>query len=139
MDRFGSSSEDKLPPIKVVVVEGKEDITIKISDEGGGISRSAIPLIWTYMYTTMEDMSHLHDDFQASDFQAPMAGFGYGLPLSRLVGLLSSRARRQFDVAYLPQYARYFGGDLRLISMEGFGTDVYVHLNRLSSSREPLP
>jgi pyruvate dehydrogenase kinase 2/3/4 len=37
------------------------------------------------------------------------------------------------------QYARYFGGDLRLISMEGYGTDVYIHLNRLSSSREPLP
>lgn len=36
------------------------------------------------------------------------------------------------------QYARYFGGDLRLISMEGYGTDVYIHLNRLSSSREPL-
>jgi hypothetical protein len=65
-------------------VEGKEDITIKISDEGGGIPRSAIPLIWTYMYTTMEQQG-LDQDFQASDFKAPMAGFGYGLPLSRLV------------------------------------------------------
>ncbi|KZS98209.1 mitochondrial pyruvate dehydrogenase [Sistotremastrum niveocremeum HHB9708] len=119
VERYGSSSEDTLPPIKVIVVEGKEDITIKISDEGGGIPRSAIPLIWTYMYTTMENPQDIEQDFTASDFQAPMAGFGYGLPLSRL-------------------YARYFGGDLRLISMEGFGTDVYVHLNRLSSSREPL-
>ena len=39
----------------------------------------------------------------------------------------------------MKQYARYFGGDLRLISMDGFGTDVYIHLNRLSSNREPLP
>jgi pyruvate dehydrogenase kinase 2/3/4 len=38
----------------------------------------------------------------------------YGLPLSRL-------------------YARFFGGDLRLISMDGYGTDVYIHLNKLSS------
>ncbi|TFK46737.1 mitochondrial pyruvate dehydrogenase [Heliocybe sulcata] len=118
VERFGVEGEDRFPPIKVIVVEGKEDITIKISDEGGGIPRSAIPLIWTYMYTTME--GQLDPDFQASDFNAPMAGFGYGLPLSRL-------------------YARYFGGDLRLISMDGFGTDVYIHLNRLSSSREPLP
>ncbi|KAF7311640.1 Protein-serine/threonine kinase [Mycena kentingensis (nom. inval.)] len=119
VERFGVENEDSFPPIKVVVVEGKEDITIKISDEGGGIPRSAIPLIWTYMYTTMEGQG-IDQDFHASDFKAPMAGFGYGLPLSRL-------------------YARYFGGDLRLIAMDGFGTDVYIHLNRLSSSREPLP
>ena len=67
-----------------MVVEGKEDITIKISDEGGGIPRSAIPLIWTYMYTTMQNQ-RIDSNFQASDFKAPMAGFGYGLPLSRLV------------------------------------------------------
>jgi pyruvate dehydrogenase kinase 2/3/4 len=118
VERFGCENESALPPIKVIIVEGKEDITIKITDEGGGIPRSAIPLIWTYMYTTMEGQG-IDQDFHASDFKAPMAGFGYGLPLSRL-------------------YARYFGGDLHLISVEGYGTDVYIHLNRLSSTREPL-
>ena len=138
VDRFGpdAQGENPYPPIKVIVVEGKEDITIKITDEGGGIPRSAIPLIWTYMYTTMTGQN-IDQDFQASDFQAPMAGFGYGLPLSRLVSaVLSGRLLRS---CVLRQYARYFGGDLRLISMEGYGTDVYIHLNRLSSSREPLP
>ncbi|CAG8656170.1 13340_t:CDS:2 [Funneliformis caledonium] len=109
---------DEYPPIRVIVAEGKEDITIKISDEGGGIPRSNIPLVWTYMYTTAE-VQKLDPDFIDSDFKAPMAGFGYGLPISRL-------------------YARYFGGDLKLISMEGFGTDVYLHLNRISNSDEPL-
>jgi pyruvate dehydrogenase kinase 2/3/4 len=83
VERHGHDSEH-FPPIKVIVVEGKEDITIKISDEGGGIPRSAIPLIWTYMYTTM-DIASIDTDFSDSDFKAPMAGFGYGLPLSRLV------------------------------------------------------
>ena len=45
------------PPIKVIVVEGSEDITIKISDEGGGIPRRAVPLVWTYTYTTMGGQS----------------------------------------------------------------------------------
>ncbi|KAJ4480019.1 mitochondrial branched-chain alpha-ketoacid dehydrogenase kinase-domain-containing protein [Lentinula aciculospora] len=122
VERHGVGNEGNFPSIKVIVVEGKEDITIKISDEGGGIPRSAMGLIWTYMYTTMKlgPGEGLDEGFRDSDFKAPMAGFGYGLPLSRL-------------------YARYFGGDLRLISMDGFGTDVYIHLNRLSSSREPLP
>ncbi|PMB72957.1 [Pyruvate dehydrogenase (acetyl-transferring)] kinase, mitochondrial [Beauveria bassiana] len=92
--------KQEFPVTKVIVAEGKEDITIKISDEGGGIPRSAIPLVWTYMYTTVDRTPNLDPDFDKSDFKAPMAGFGYGLPISRL-------------------YARYFGGDLKLISMEG--------------------
>ncbi|EUC39025.1 hypothetical protein COCCADRAFT_21753 [Bipolaris zeicola 26-R-13] len=118
VERHGQEKE-AFPVTKVIVAEGKEDITIKISDEGGGIPRSSIPLVWTYMYTTVDQTPNLDPDFNKNDFKAPMAGFGYGLPISRL-------------------YARYFGGDLKLISMEGYGTDVYLHLNRLSSSSEPL-
>jgi pyruvate dehydrogenase kinase 2/3/4 len=38
-----------------------------------------------------------------------MAGYGYGLPISRL-------------------YARYFGGDLQIISMEGYGEFSVLHI-----------
>lgn len=99
VERHGAEKEE-FPVTKVIVAEGREDITIKISDEGGGIPRSSIPLVWTYMYTTVDQTPNLDPDFDKSDFKAPMAGFGYGLPISRL-------------------YARYFGGDLKLISMEG--------------------
>ncbi|XP_064146066.1 pyruvate dehydrogenase kinase, isozyme 4 isoform X2 [Loxodonta africana] len=67
-----------LTPIEVVVVLGKEDLTIK-------------------------------------------AGFGYGLPISRL-------------------YAKYFQGDLNLYSLSGYGTDAIIYLKALSSeSIEKLP
>jgi signal transduction histidine kinase len=38
---------------------------------------------------------------------SPMAGLGFGLPMSRL-------------------YAQYFGGDVSFSSMEGYGSDVLV-------------
>ena len=50
---------------------------------------------------------------------SPLAGLGYGLPISR-------------------SYARYFGGDLNLMSMEGYGTDAFLHLPRLGDRDEPL-
>lgn len=111
------------PPIKIVVAKGDEDITIKISDEGGGIPRSAIPLVWTYFYTSANENNESKIDgvsnLNRDNNKVPFMGLGVGLPHSRL-------------------YARYFLGDLKLISMEGYGTDVYIHLNRLSGSTEPL-
>jgi pyruvate dehydrogenase kinase 2/3/4 len=167
-DRFEDSADTE-PPIRVVISRGDEDITIKVrrvtplsyscicsarqcvaavaavaasertrhhpcaacmrckkrvrvlqvSDEGGGIPRSGVARIWTYMYSTakvpLPDMEAV-----AEEQPAVLAGYGYGLPLSRL-------------------YTRYFGGDLQVISMEGYGTDAYIHLNRLGDSHEPLP
>ncbi|KAM0748315.1 pyruvate dehydrogenase kinase [Meredithblackwellia eburnea MCA 4105] len=117
VEKHGVDCED-FPPIKVIVAEGNEDITIKISDEGGGIPRSAVPLVWTFMYTTANP-DNLDTALHSLDVRSPMAGLGYGLPIARL-------------------YAQYFGGNLKLIPMEGYGTDVYLHLSRLSSSTEPL-
>src|SRR5205823_4330288 len=49
-----------------------------------------------------------------------LAGYGVGLPLSRC-------------------YARYFGGDLRIESLDGFGTDCFLLLSRLGTDCESLP
>ena len=111
------------PAIRLVIAEGAEDITIKLSDEGGGIARSGMPRIWTYLYSTASvSPLKLSKDSGDEGGSGPvvLAGYGYGLPLSRL-------------------YARYFGGDLQIISMEGYGTDAYLHLNRLGNVQEPLP
>lgn len=117
-DRFEDSNEVE-PNIRVVIADGIEDVTIKVSDEGGGIPRSGINKIWTYLYTTGESPLRA-EGFNPGDSPAVLAGYGYGLPLSRL-------------------YARYFGGDLQIISMEGYGTDAYLHLHRLGNYQEPLP
>ncbi|CAK4079560.1 unnamed protein product [Aphanomyces euteiches] len=117
--------DNTMPPIKLIVADGddNEDVSLKISDEGGGIPRSALPRIWSYMYTTANEQAFaaLEGD-TPMDFggESPLAGLGYGLPISRL-------------------FARYFGGDLQIISMEGYGTDAYLHLKRVGDASEPLP
>ncbi|GAB4825638.1 hypothetical protein Ancab_008512 [Ancistrocladus abbreviatus] len=90
----------------------------KVSDEGGGIPRSGLPSIFTYLYSTAEN--RMDEEALGTGEIVTMAGYGYGIPISRL-------------------YARYFGGDLQIISMEGYGTDAYLHLSRLGDSQEPLP
>ncbi|XP_021889533.1 pyruvate dehydrogenase (acetyl-transferring) kinase, mitochondrial isoform X2 [Carica papaya] len=108
------------PPVRIIVAEGIEDVTIKVSDEGGGIPRSGLPKIFTYLYSTAKNPLDEYLDLGTGAEMVTMAGYGYGLPISRL-------------------YARYFGGDLQIISMEGYGTDAYLHLSRLGDSQEPLP
>lgn len=75
-DRFDGSDDDP-PPIRLVVAEGGEDVTLKVSDEGGGIARSGLPRIWTYLYSTARnpvDMASAAD----GDGPAVLAGYGYG-------------------------------------------------------------
>ncbi|KAF7837639.1 pyruvate dehydrogenase (acetyl-transferring) kinase, mitochondrial-like [Senna tora] len=117
-ERF-MDSDKVAPPVRIIVAEGVEDVTIKVSDEGGGIPRSGLSKIFTYLYSTAKNPLDEHSDLGTADC-ITMAGYGYGLPISRL-------------------YARYFGGDLQIISMEGYGTDAYLHLSRLGDSQEPLP
>lgn len=74
-----------------------------MSDKGGGIPRSETEHLFKYMYSTAPQPSR-------SDLQTtPLAGYGYGLPISRL-------------------YARYFHGDLSLLSCDGYGTDTIIYM-----------
>lgn len=93
-----------VPPIEVTVSQGREDITVKISDRGGGIPRSQADQLFKYMYSTAPQPPASTDIHTV-----PLAGYGYGLPISRL-------------------YARYLHGDFVLFSCEGFGTDAIVYL-----------
>ncbi|KAL2518909.1 [Pyruvate dehydrogenase (acetyl-transferring)] kinase [Abeliophyllum distichum] len=115
------------PPIRIIVADGLEDVTImacsfvlssfllsnresvetfifvsnqKVSHKGGRIPRSGLPKIFTYLYSTVKNPLDEHSDIDLGTVTT-MAGYGYGLPISRL-------------------YTRYFGGDLQIISMERY-------------------
>jgi len=112
-------STKKLPPISVDVVKGKEDVTIRISDRGGGIPRSKADKIFHYMYSTAPRPVSFNDSQHSGPI--PLAGFGYGLPISRL-------------------YARYFNGDMEIHSIDGYGTIAYIYLQAVEDqASEWLP
>jgi pyruvate dehydrogenase kinase 2/3/4 len=139
---------DALPEVQVVVARGHHDVTVKVSDQGGGIPHHEVSRCWTYLHSTAHDRvavggggsaaGVMSQRGVASEVQHGMmgqfsptglssihttgalAGYGFGLPLSRL-------------------YSQYFGGDLDIKSMEGFGTDAYCHLNALGTNCEDIP
>merc|ERR1712228_1072295 len=103
----------ELPPIEVLVAKG-DHVSIKVSDQGGGIPRHITDKLFQYLFSTAPRPS-------MNPTKAPLAGYGYGLPLSRL-------------------YARYFHGDLILNSYDGYGTDSVVYLkSMMHEATELLP
>lgn len=57
---------------QVVVARGKEDMTIKIADQGGGIRRSDLQHVWSYMYSTapaprVDQLEDVPLDFMCSE------------------------------------------------------------------------
>lgn len=114
VEKYGANNYD-MPDIEMYIAEGPTDFTIKISDQGGGLSRDEMGQVWSYLHTTAT--RPIDEDALATNsfINAPMAGFGYGLPVARL-------------------YARSFGGDLQLVSTPGYGVDAYIYLNKLHDS-----
>lgn len=109
---------EDLPPVTVTICKGKRDVTIKVSDRGGGIDEENLPLVWDYGFSTVNaSQDEEGTAFFQGTYGSPMAGLGFGLPLSRV-------------------HAQYLGGDLNLVSIPGYGTDVYIRVHRLGDHAE---
>jgi len=93
-----------LHPVVVEVMRGSFDVMIKVSDRGGGMRREKLVHVWKYGYSSVKNLGERNH----------IAGYGFGLPLSQA-------------------YAKYFGGDIHVESMYGYGTDVYINITNLGS------
>ena len=83
-----------------IIISGTEELMIKVSDRGKGIKYNDLEKIWYYSYTTSEYNDRI-------DLQRNSSMDGFGLPISRSL-------------------INFLDGDLTLMSINGYGTDVYI-------------
>jgi len=155
---YGSSTDRSIPPVVLTIAPPNRSsphpavLSIRIRDQGGGVSPANIPYIFSYSFTTARSADDV-DEMSGGPYAAQhiggsaaidgsmggtntgstgslfgeiigrgvqtgmgtIAGLGYGLPMSRL-------------------YAMYFGGTLDFLSLDGWGSDVFVKLRCLDEA-----
>ena len=121
----------ELPDLIISIAQGDQDVTIRIRDEGGGIAPSGALIsisqlldlhkVWEYSWTSVDKLDDDNDTVFSTQARlslqqstgGPMAGLGFGLPMSRI-------------------YAKYFGGSLEIKSIPGHGCDVFLRIPNIS-------
>jgi signal transduction histidine kinase len=116
-----SSTDEQIRPL----AHSTPGVTIRIRDRGGGISPENYQHIWDYSFTTF-------NEDQASDTLSGHGGGGGMDALNAMAGPGGDGANSLAGLGYgLPlgrAYAEYFGGGIKVQSMWGWGTDVYLSL-----------
>ncbi|KAJ7283626.1 branched-chain alpha-ketoacid dehydrogenase kinase [Mycena rebaudengoi] len=150
------------PPIRVTIVAGANDVGIRISDQGGGLSHTSVKTPsdlfsfshlrnaarlqnsrigalrsvsssphgmratvdeqvdrWHQSLAKYSDAKDINDDPEMEAGVGPHPRIGIGLPMSNI-------------------FATYFGGSLELVSLDGWGTDVYLRLPKLGTNLEGI-
>ena len=93
----------KYKNIEIDVINTDENIIIIFRDFASSVKHNEVNTLFDYSFTSVND-----DDLYKREI---LAGFGHGLPLSRL-------------------YARFFGGDLIFVPYYGIKSEVILYLNK---------
>lgn len=154
----GETTDKKLPPIKITVVNSSKDVIFRISDQGGGVPHNKLRSIWSFGKTpalARQSLANFHriPGLQMySNLQVTPAGSSIvdnrdalGLTsvgdVGELISTKSSTLEKlttrpnQFKLGLgLPMckvYADYWNGDLTMNSLEGYGSDTCLTLSKL--------
>uniref|UniRef100_K3WU04 Protein-serine/threonine kinase n=1 Tax=Globisporangium ultimum (strain ATCC 200006 / CBS 805.95 / DAOM BR144) TaxID=431595 RepID=K3WU04_GLOUD len=114
-----NASSSAPPPVSILVSGGSHGVCIKVSDVGGGMTRKQANALFSYRQAASSSSS-IYDPVSAA---------------------LEKRARGidfldSFGLRIASLHAKYFGGDLSLMPMEGHGVDAYIYMNCLTGASE---
>ncbi|EDN02655.1 pyruvate dehydrogenase kinase [Histoplasma capsulatum] len=159
IERFGGKSEMP-PPIEVLICEAPQHVIIRVSDQGGGISREAFPYLWSFckgphtqarlhnlqqvptMAATMQEVkvSGTKSDEQGESHTCYYTANGHPHRDSSLASLSSRPPNLRLGMG-LPMsrvYAEYWAGSLELHSLEGYGVDAFLQISKLGNKNEQV-
>lgn len=161
-----SKNGGKPPPIEVTLCEAQQHVIIRISDRGGGISRDALPYLWSFgkgpttnqrlenlgqvplMAATLQELkfdgnfSELQNLFPDSKHTRPDL---HASPTTHhhdgSLTTLSTRPpnlRLGMGLPLSRVYAEYWAGSLELHNLEGYGVDAFLQISKLGNKNEQL-
>lgn len=97
------------PNICVRVFPGEHEHVVRIRDYGNGMTLKTLIKASQWLWSSTQ----VQQEVPQQSFQPvtePMTGLGIGIPVSRL-------------------HTQHFGGDLKIISIQDWGTDVAIYIN----------
>ncbi|GAA5900633.1 hypothetical protein JCM6882_000927 [Rhodosporidiobolus microsporus] len=127
------------PEVVVTVSAVPGALTIRIRDRGGGIPPENASAVFSYAFTSVPMLPDPDSDpdspgggdlYGGTSNAGYMGGVGGGPqgPETPLTTNIGSLAGLGFGLPLSRIYAQYFGGSLDLVTMYGWGTDVYLVL-----------
>lgn len=155
----GASTDKKLPPIKIAIVNSKKQVLFRISDQGGGISHHKLESIWNFgknpelarqslanfhripglqMYSNLQvtpagsSIVETHDALGQTSV-GDINNSSTTTKKSTLDQLITRPYKYKLGLG-LPMcrvYADYWNGDLTMNSLEGYGSDTSLTLSKL--------
>lgn len=128
-------------------------LTLRFRDRGGGIDPEYLPHIWDYSFTSVRDTHSASPAYNANynhdsninnynnnytndaltTLSSSGSGIGIGVGIEGAAGAVdgSSLAGLGYGLPLGRAYAEYFEGGVEVVSLWGWGTDVYVRLRGL--------
>ncbi|KAF9652219.1 alpha-ketoacid dehydrogenase kinase [Thelephora ganbajun] len=147
------------PEVRATIAASKDDVSIRISDQGGGLPNvemssdlfsfshirnsarlddSRLGALRNASQSTEGLMATVAEQLRKKRMRRPVPYSGDGQPdLAQRIGA-DVHAKVGIGLPMSNIYARYFGGSLELMSLDGWGTDVYVRLPKLGTNLEGI-
>ncbi|KAJ2963848.1 hypothetical protein NQZ79_g1089 [Umbelopsis isabellina] len=120
---------DMIPPVTVTISSNDTDILLRISDQGGGMTPETYRDMWSFTSekrfekfkeTPKMEARITEEEGEPWSWQGQEdQRLGIGLPMSKV-------------------YSEYWGGELKIMTMEGFGTEAYLRIPRLGNQTENI-